>query len=223
MPLSIRCRILSLLLVLTLAACGGTDAVPPTSEEDAVPDTSDAIPSTGDTPVPVVDLPEAKQDTILLEGMPEPITLELYRTPATFDLPFNTYHPADLMPETIQPAEGQTIRFVANFGGVRTEEAFVEFFVYPPGNTLQTVREQLEGIAEGVTRVPEADRRYAWSEEEYAFTEGDLVGRYLVGEHGGSYFRVSMVYPIEMGDGFPPRANILLEQLRWLDDASGLN
>ncbi len=217
------CRTSLTIMVLMLAACGGTEAVPPTPEEEGGPDTTGSVQAPpAEPPVRVDSLPETKQDTILLEGMAEPITLNLFRTPQGFEPSFYTYYPVDFIPEVMRSDGSETVRFTANFGGIRTDEAFVELFTYPPGTTLQAAREQLEVAAEGWQRVPRSEQRYSWSEEEYASVEDGKIGRYMLGEHNGRFFHILTTYPAEMGDGFPPRAQIIFDQLRWLDDGSGL-
>ncbi|MEW5929808.1 MAG: hypothetical protein AB1941_20325, partial [Gemmatimonadota bacterium] len=126
-----------------LGACG-----PDRPRREAPPppaDTASEIPaqSTGPT-----SRPDTLRDTLTLEGTAQPMVLRLYRTPPGFPLPFSTYHPADLAPETATSAEGGTVRFVANFGGRRTDSAYVEVRVHPVDVNEEAARRAL-GAAVG--------------------------------------------------------------------------
>lgn len=223
------------LILLAAVLCAGLTACADRSTQDAVaddevvqdtpPDTSDEggeAEAVGDGAY-VESLPAVKQDTILLEGMPESITLELYETPESFGLPFITYHPEDIKPDLVSPDEGEVVRFVANMGGVLEEDAVVGIYVHPEGTTEQEAREMMQILASSYGESSEpANPRFPWSIVEYQVNDGEIVGTYALGQHAERYFHVMVTYPPEYGDGFGPRAHIVLEELRWKDTGQDL-
>ncbi|HET6568192.1 MAG TPA: hypothetical protein VFG50_09520 [Rhodothermales bacterium] len=168
------------------------------------------------------DLPATKQDTILLEGMPEPVQLQLFRTPDSFALPFYTYHPSDMVGQLIDAGVGNTVRFTANFGGRLTDNATLEIYVYPLGRSREDAHAEMASLARDHQSSRAEEHRYPWSLEEYAFQSPELVGRYALGLHEERYFRIHVAYPPEFGDGFPPRAAVILDQWHWVDDGAKL-
>ena len=56
----------------------------------------------------------------------------------------------------------------------------------------------------------------------FAFSGPDGVGTVTVREHAGVPFYVLEAYPVELGDGFAPRAALVLDRLRWRDTGAGL-
>lgn len=207
-----RCGVV---LLLAVAACGGA------AENEGAGAASGA----GERPA-------TRTDTLVLEGLAEPIALRLFRTPDDFPLPFSAYVPED-MAATIPDVEGEgaALRFEARFGGVPNERAFVHVFVYPPGTdpqtALATVRafQAADGIPVGRGLAPlgdaEAARDMAWAEHAYTLRiQGDdewYLGSIGIGANEGRLFHVLSHYPAEYGDGFVPRADLILETWRWAD------
>lgn len=157
-----------LLVALLLATgCAG-----PT--EDAVPGSGGAGDATSGAPAPAADTLPPRPDTIVstipLEGMDEPMTFWLYRSPPTFPLPFSTYVPTDMAAEPVAADEADAVRFVAEFGGVRNEQAFLAVVALPDeydraaAQALARIVAQRYGV-ERVERAPDAPPRYRWSLE----------------------------------------------------------
>lgn len=178
--------------------------------------------------------PAAMTDTLMIEGMPEPIVLRLFRTDADFPLPFSAYVPEDMSPEAGEDADdGSSVRFVAGFGGARNDRAFVHLFVHPngtdPQQALGVVRayEAAAGIpvSEGIEPLGESDARarMPWADHAYTFRYQAggtwYLGAIGLGSHSGRLFHVVVHHPAEYGDGFAPRAGILLDTWRWADGA----
>lgn len=186
-------------------------------------DTAGTAPGGGALP----ERPATRTDTILLEGTPELTELTLVRSPAAFEPAFSTYVPEGMVRVFGHPERGMEIRFVAAFGGVRNEEASLGFYFHPPGATEEEVREEARRVARehGGTGAPEASRRWEWSEAEYAFgdaRQARLFGQVAVARHGDRWFRVLLRYPPEYGDGFGPRAALILDRWRWEESGGGL-
>jgi hypothetical protein len=192
------------LAVLILAACGGD---PDPAPEPAPPAAQ-----------PAEARPAERSEQVLIEGMPETLVLRLYRAPDGFPLGFGTYVPDDMQPEPVSSGEGDAIRFVAHFGGQRNERALLSFFVPPEGTTREAAQQLADAIA-STQRTPTGTKQwYDWSVYERQYRgPGDVVGQVMVGEHRGRPFVVSAEHPAEMGDGFPPRARLILEHWRWAD------
>jgi hypothetical protein len=159
-------------------------------------------------------------DTISVEGMPEPIELRLTREPPEFDLPFTTYVPEGFLIEPKEDGDLDAIRFVAAFGGVRNPSAFLEVAAYPP--EIAPDRASWVGSSiQGLTPLPQGERRADWAVEEWRAEGRDPSGPYVawlgLGRAGERWFHVLSRYPLEYGDGFPPRAAVILEEWRWAD------
>lgn len=155
--------------------------------------------------------------------MPEPMGFRRFTSPEGWGLAFSTDLPADMVAETVSSGEGDGVRFVAHFGGVRNEDAAVHFFVFPAGTTEADAREQASAAARGREAVGEADRAYPWSIAEYRCGDpGALFKRVALGRHADRFFYFVIQAPTEMGDGFAPRAREILRSWRWEDTGTGL-
>jgi hypothetical protein len=155
---------------------------------------------------------------ILVEGMREPMTYRLYRSPESFPLGFETYLPADMAPGSVASGEGEAIRFVPTFGDPLAEPGGLSITV-PSGELSATdARRLVREIAAGIGSVERVTGGgFTWALEEYRFQGETLVGRVALGRHDGRYFYVTTAYPVEMGDGFGPRAHRILGEWRWVD------
>ncbi|HEX6938769.1 MAG TPA: hypothetical protein VF158_05110 [Longimicrobiales bacterium] len=232
-----RTNIIRSTLVIALpflaAGCGdrGTDTA--AADDSATADTAPAgtapagAPSTVETAAP---RPDTIRASISLEGTEEPMTFWLYRSTPEFPIPFTTYVPVDMAAEPAASAEGQAIRFVAEFGGIRNEQAFLAVAFPPAGLDEAGARGLARAFAaryEIRTRLPDMPPRYPWSIEEWDFTR-DLpggsraIGTVALGRHGDRYFYVATHFPVEYADGFGPRAARILAQWRWEDTGEPL-
>lgn len=205
-------------LMLVCARCGTTEQKVETASPTDSTGPATAKPGAAIDEGVTANLPATKTDTIRIEGSAEPVQLQLFRTPATFALPFYTYHPSDMVGQLIDTGLGSTARFTANFGGTLTDDAIVEIYVYPEGLTTQEASVEMQSVAQDYSRVSRVEHRYPWSIEELTFRGQELVGRYMLGEHDGRFFRIHIAYPPEFGDGFPPRVAVILNEWHWSDD-----
>ena len=180
--------------------------------------------------------PEERVDTLMLEGMAEPMRVRLFETPAGFPLRFSTYVPEDMRPEVLEADSGASVRFTTAFGGTPNPNAYLNIHVYPESMDAAGAAAAADAFAvsrgvpvsqgEGDDE-PDWPRRYAWSLAEYPFDHpgpegGRMVGLVAVGTHGERVFHVIQQHPEEYGDGFGPRAALILEELRWADTGRGL-
>lgn len=163
--------------------------------------------------------PESRTDTLVIEGVPQPVDLRLVRAPAGFPLPFSAYVPPDFEVEAATRDGQPAVRFVAAFGGVRNQNAFVEVALYPPdlGQAGALERAATSMNPSGEPEILD-EGGFDWAELGWRWRGGGaepFVARFLLGRHGDRWFQVLQRYPPEYGDGFGPRAALLLESLRW--------
>lgn len=219
---------LTLVLLAALVGCSSDEVDmqnPPTGGQPGdVTQSGDAQP--GDTPgdttepgEPGADAepaePQTKEGTILIEGMEEPVTLLKFDAPDDWPLQFSTWYPDSWLAETESTEEGQRVRFVANYGGNRNDDVFFEVFVYPDGTTEEDVLARAADLAEELGINAISERRYGWTMAEYAGVT-DAVNVLLVGGYGQNFFHVWEHYPGEFGDGYAPRAQLVMNE--WLFD-----
>lgn len=175
------------------------------------------------------DRPELLTDTLDIEGMPEPVELRLFEAPDGFPLPFSTYHTTDMAASA--DADEGTAHFVAEFGGVRNEDAFVHVYVFPPETPWQeavaTARgyeagrgipagRNVEPIAEGLD---EPSLEWAIESYRYRYQSGGqwYGGTVGVGMREARPFLILRHWPVEYVEGFNPRADFVTETWRWFD------
>jgi hypothetical protein len=166
--------------------------------------------------------PASKSATISIEGAGEPITLNLFRSDSVSRPAFSTYVPEDMIAEPIRTDAGDAVRFVANFGHKLEEEAYVEILFFPDGTDEAKAR----SIA-AKSGKPDSAKRFGWSIAEYGISyrssaNVSISGVSALGQHGQRYFQITLHYPGEYSDGFPPRAYRILQEWRWGDTNQGL-
>ncbi|MGH7463844.1 MAG: hypothetical protein ACREK1_01635, partial [Longimicrobiales bacterium] len=167
--------------------------------------------------------PETRLDTVMVEGTAEVEESRLVTAPAGFAVPFSTYVPVGLQSDIQAPS---TVRFTAAFAGNVNRNAYMEVFVYPDGAARPhgaAILDRLmsERAAAEHENVPA--ERPSWAREATGFryigSDGiNFTGSITVGQHGDSYFHVIRHYPVEYGDGLPPRLHTILRHWRWEDD-----
>ncbi|CAN5891441.1 hypothetical protein BH23GEM9_BH23GEM9_01910 [soil metagenome] len=177
--------------------------------------------------------PDALQDTLLIEGMPEATTLRLFTTPG-FATPFSTYVPDGIDASIETPGDTGTVRFTASFTGKADPNAYMHVRIYATGTELPQAREMVAGFLRSRRPVDDplgtSDQEEAyqpvdspeWGLEAYSFQyEGApnvlYVGRAIIASHGARLFHVLMHYPAEYGDGLVPRFDRTLDLWRWDD------
>ncbi|MBL8349346.1 MAG: hypothetical protein JNL87_03460 [Burkholderiaceae bacterium] len=175
--------------------------------------------------------PASKQASITLEGADEPITLLLFEwASAPAPLGFSTYVPSDMIVRAPGAGPAPTLRFVANFGGVLQEQAYLELAPLPAALTPEQAVAAIARSAPAgapLRRCSGADCRLGWAIAEFDVaagtkTRGRAAGVVALGRHGDRYFRLTLRHPLEYGSGFGPRADLILNEWRWRDTGAGL-
>lgn len=157
-------------------------------------------------------LPERKTETIFVEGEPQEITLNLYREDP---IPVVTYYPDNLSVNSACSQEGCGVFF-------EWLEAQVHVFVPPAGTTFEELEMGVTGdrglLASNGWQQREFNNSpsYPWETKNIQFydSENNLLGSVHLGQSEGQVFRVTVVFPGDMGDGFAPRADMILKNLQ---------
>lgn len=218
---------LMIVLALLAVACGTREetALPPPAESPALgdPPQSDPAPPTDTSPAPD-QRPATREDTVTVEGMPEVVTSQLVTSPSGFPVPFSTYVPPGLNTSFEQPG---AVKFTAAFAGNVNPRAYMLVRVYGPGSPRPSASDVLDELmrssgADEHETVP-ADRP-GWALETIGFRyiaadtdRTNFTGSITIGQHGDSYFHIVRNYPVEYGDGLPPRLHTILRHWRWED------
>lgn len=166
--------------------------------------------------------PVTKIDTISIEGEKTKVTLKLFDRANEI---FTTYFPdKDFVAESGGSGEGTGARFYYNVGGHQNKDVYVAMFFPAKATTLERMR-QLVGQEHGmfptnrwqvVNRTKEVP--YSWAKEKIVYRQHtgsqNLGGEVYIGEANGKAFYVITHYPAEYGDGFSPRADLILKNLQ---------
>lgn len=214
-----------LALSLGLAACMSDEPTTPDVEtpdteqevDEQEPDNSEETdPDNGEMDPELVEFDEQIEDTIEIEGMEEPITLNLYDNP---DAIFLTYVPEDLLAEEGNEAEGESYKFHANFEGERLEDINLEVYLFADDVTEEPSLEDEDSIfAMKLGDMEEAsaeDKWYDWSIKEFHSPERSRHA--MLGEHNGRYFVMIFNSTALYSEGFGPRARKVIEHFYWKD------
>lgn len=208
-------------LALTLAACGDRDA-PPIADTDTIgADRADGA-APGDTPGSAVAQQRAatREDTIMIEGMPEVESSTLVTAPASFAAPFSTYVPEGLRTRFEPPS---TARFTAAFGGQMNNSAFMAVNVHDASVANVSAAAVLEEFMQtrgAAEHEAVAIDQPSWAVDAIGFRSlgengTDYTGSIIVAEHGDQVVHIIRHYPVEYGDGLPPRLHTILSDWRW--------
>lgn len=165
--------------------------------------------------------PETKTAQLSVEGETTEIELERFVSESS---PFITYFPAeDFMPEVAGESKEEGDRFYFSPTGTPDQKAYVQI-VFPEGaSSSEDVKELVLG-GKGLLAANNWDEvsqnsssAYPWAVEEIIYeqdTEAEIyTGVVYIGEQNGEAFYVVTHAPVEYGDGFDPRANMILENL----------
>jgi len=169
--------------------------------------------------------PPVRLDTIYIEGMPQPVRLQLVESPAIFPMPFTTYVPPGFIFEEIRRGDQPEVRFVMELGGRRNDDAFLEIAAYPTGLSVEGAEERARhAAAAGAHLVPATNSDIPWAIREWRSSvrneAGESVARVILGRHGDRYFQLRIRHPVAYAEGFGPRAAIVLREWRWSDGSS---
>jgi hypothetical protein len=234
---AIRRSSILLTAILLTAACGNRDdgtadgsgaaAAPGADSGAADPAAPPAAPRDTQRAAPPSQRPATRADTVMIEGMAQVDTSRLYTTPAGFALPFSTYVPEGLQ---VQTAARAAVRFIAAFAGTVNENAFMVLHIQDPGAAQRDAESILRDLMQ--TRSAAQHERVSMDRPSWAVAavgfrsvgaDGTrFTGSIAVGEHGDRYFHVIRHYPVEYGDGLPPRLHSILRHWRWEDTGAPL-
>ena len=166
--------------------------------------------------------PGTKTETISVEGEKQQVSLKLFSDPV---VPFTTYFPADFIVDRGGSDEGTGVRFTSKINGATNEKAYVHAFLpaKPPNVArMKTVVTGARGLLATnkwkiVSRTNKVN--YPWAKEKIVFEQRaagqNLTGNVIIGENKGKAFYVITHYPAEYGDGFEPRANLILKNMQF--------
>ena len=168
--------------------------------------------------------PPTKRGTIGLEGAQKRFTLKLFDSSKnSLSVPFTTYVPEDMVPQTGRADGGDRVTYFANFDGERNPHAYLQINILPEGVSEDTARMGAVAIAialEHQKRRSDAPNRFKWSLVEHDFMDqtpdGEwFMGTVALGRHNDRYFYVIIQYPENYEEGFVPRAYRILDEWRW--------
>ncbi len=140
-------------------------------------------------------------------------------------IPFTTYFPeSDFIVESAASGEGTGVWFYSKVGGKTDKSAYVHFFFPANAATVEGMRRSVIGkrglmetnkwtVKRRTQNVP-----YSWAKERIDFEQPtgnqNIMGTVFIGEYKGKAFRVTEHFPADYGDGFSPRASIILRELQ---------
>lgn len=142
--------------------------------------------------------------------------------------PFTTYFPDnDFIVESGASDEGMGVWFYSKASGKKYEPAYVHVFFPAKPPNLEGMRRSVLGnrglmktnrwtVKRRSQNVP-----YPWAKERIDFEQRrgntSFMGTVYIGEYKGKAFRVTEHFPADYGDGFAPRASIILKELQVKD------
>jgi hypothetical protein len=153
--------------------------------------------------------PQTRQDTLLLEGMREPVELQLYRSPEGWPLQVATYLPPDIEAEEVSSGEGDALQF-------RMGEALLSFVLLPEGTNRSSAQVRAKANF-GKANVQSCQSSWDWQWKcMYVSNLQGRTKRLLIGEQQGRQFYFFLDYPLEYGDGAAPRFDMVIRGWRFL-------
>ncbi|NLY56144.1 MAG: hypothetical protein GX058_06510 [Firmicutes bacterium] len=160
--------------------------------------------------------PESDTAVVLVEGEETLLNLNRFVAPEAWSTRLSTYFPDDFLVETSRTLEGFSVKFIANFGGFFNPDAFLEIFLFAPGLKQPEIDAVTAKLVETYKLTPNQGNRFEWSTAEYGLTVArSTITHLAVGVWNGQPLYVLTHYPAEYGDGFGPRAAVILERLEW--------
>ncbi|NJL36785.1 MAG: hypothetical protein HC840_09905 [Leptolyngbyaceae cyanobacterium RM2_2_4] len=172
--------------------------------------------------------PETKMAQVSVEGETSEIELQRFVSESS---PFMTYFPAeDFTPEAAGEGSEEGDRFYFSPTGTPNREAYVQV-VFPENASSPEDVQQLVLGDKGLLAINNWDEvsqnsstAYSWAVEEIFYEQNTDAETYMgvvyIGEQNGEAFYVVTHAPAEYGDGFDPRANMILENLEISDTNS---
>lgn len=149
-----------------------------------------------------------RADTLLIEGMPEPVTLQLYQSPPAWPFSFYTYLPPQMQAQTQSSGEGDAVVFAFS-------DARLTFFTFPETVDREEAKERAKA-ALATSEMHTCENKYEWQWSCFvAADDPSQIKKVYVGENSGRYFYFLVHMPAEYADGFTPRYNLILDEWQW--------
>ena len=172
--------------------------------------------------------PESRpnQKTVTDEWTQKQIPVKLFSLQG---FPFTTYFPeSDFIIDSGSSGEGSGVWFYSQVDGKKDELAYVHFFFPAKPTTVEAMKKEVTGkrglmeINKWTVKDRSQDVPYSWAKERIDFErpfndQNNIMGTVYIGEHNGKAFRVTEHFPADYGDGFAPRASIILKELKLKD------
>lgn len=215
----------SLLMAVLL---GSLSACTPQTARDSNPASSVSPQATPSTSVRQSTIPPAQTKTIQIEGTPQQVAIEFVQTST-----FSTYFPNDRFALQRGGGSGEgtaTWFYWKQPDGTVNQNAYVQIFFPGKNQSVRQLRQFLVGErgifkANGWQTVNRgsgdsyAEIAYSsWLRDLILFkprnNSQNMTGTAYLGELGGRAFYVIAYYPREYADGFTPRADVILKNLK---------
>jgi hypothetical protein len=163
--------------------------------------------------------------TLTDEWTQKPLSVKLYDQEV---IPFTTYFLEDeFIVDSAGAGEGTGVWFYSKVDGKKYESAYIHFFFPAKAATLEQMRKDVigkRGLMETnkwTVKRRTQDISFSWAKERIDFEQPkeqqSIIGTVYIGEYNGKAFRVTEHFPADYGDGFAPRANIILKELQLRD------
>ncbi|MEC1696342.1 hypothetical protein [Schinkia azotoformans] len=153
------------------------------------------------------DLAEQKTVEIMLEGMPENKVVKLYHHKK---LGFSTYVPDDMTVES----NPEIFNVFANFGGTENKDATLKI----TGQTEEEVTKNLQdnGFTLGKVEV----KAFDFTDKEFSLNKEGMIGHVAFFKHGNDDYAIYYYFPKDYAEGFGPRSDIIIKEIKWHDEQS---
>jgi len=239
MKLSKTLSLLGAIFILsTIAACvsGSRNAVHSGAGSDSASASTQSVRSTVESttatkknqPAPTADTktaskrPRTKTDTISVEGEKTTVTLKLYDELSKV---FTTYFPKDdFVVETRRSGAGTESIFYYNVDGTKNKDVYVSVSFPTWANNPEQLERLLTAKGGLVQRnqwqmeIRTKDVPYSWAKEKIVYKQPgsaqNVVAEVYIGKASGKVFYIITHYRAEYGDGFAPRADLILKNLQ---------
>jgi hypothetical protein len=211
-------------LLAAVVACAPPQTQTPPANQDTQPeseasDTGKASPEAQNYSAES-SAPETKTAQLSVEGETTEIELQRFVSESS---PFITYFPAeDFTPESATGKEGGD-RFYFSPTGTPDQKAYIQVVFPENASNVEEVQELVSG-GKGLLATnnweevsQSTSTTYPWAVEEIVYEQNTETETYTgvvyIGEQNDKAFYVVTHAPVEYGDGFNPRANLILENL----------
>jgi hypothetical protein len=154
-------------------------------------------------------LPQTRQDTLLLEGRPEPVELQLFESLPDWPLQVATYLPPGMVAESSRSKEGDKLLFSLG-------EAQLSFVILPEGTNRSSAQVRAKANF-GKANVQSCQSSWDWQWKcMYVSNLQGREKRLLIGEQQGRQFYFFLDYPLEESSGAAPRFDMVMRGWRFL-------